>query len=166
VPEDDLECVDFEDAPTEIKASVVVFDNEITPTQLRNLESATDAEVLDRAGVIVEIFSRHAQTREAKLQVEIAKLNYLAPRLRMSNVGGDRQGGGIGAKGAGETAHELDRRRIRDRIRRSEEHTSELQSRENLVCRLLLEKKKKNKMTTDRSKNNAKRSTGIWRAKA
>ncbi len=95
---------------------VLVFDVELTPTQLTNLEDATGREILDRTGVIVEIFNRHAKTREAKLQVEIAKLNYLAPRLRASRVGMDRQGGGIGAKGAGETAHELDRRRIRDRI--------------------------------------------------
>lgn len=99
-----------------VKASVVVFDNEISPNQMRNIESATGVEVLDRAGVIVEIFSRHAQTREARLQVEIAKLNYLAPRLRLTRVGTDRQGGGMQSKSSGETAHELDRRRIRDRI--------------------------------------------------
>lgn len=98
------------------KASIVIFDHEITPTQLRNLEEATGVEVMDRTGVILEIFSRHARSREARLQVEIAKLGYMAPRLRASKVGGDRQGGGIGAKGAGESAHELDRRRIRDRI--------------------------------------------------
>jgi GTP-binding protein HflX len=98
------------------KADVVVFDCEMSPTQLRNVEEATGVEVLDRSGVILEIFSRHARSREARLQVEIAKLAYMAPRLRMSRVGGDRQGGGIGAKGAGESAHELDRRRIRDRI--------------------------------------------------
>jgi GTP-binding protein HflX len=100
----------------ETKATVVIFDCDMTPTQLRNLEDATGVEVLDRSGVILEIFSRHARSREARLQVEIAKLAYMAPRLRASHVGGDRQGGGIGAKGAGETAHELDRRRIRDRI--------------------------------------------------
>jgi GTPase len=121
--EDDDELVEemsedseFDEDNPKAKASVVVFDNELTPTQLRNLENATGAEVLDRVGVIVEIFNRHAQTKEARLQVEIAKLNYLAPRLRLRNVGADRQGGGIGAKGAGETAHELDKRRIRDRI--------------------------------------------------
>ncbi len=100
----------------EALASIVVFDCDISPNQLQNIETATQAEVLDRTGVIVEIFSRHAQTREAKLQVEIAKLNYMAPRLRASRVGGDRQGGGIGGRGAGESAHELDKRRIRDRI--------------------------------------------------
>jgi GTP-binding protein HflX len=99
-----------------LQATIVIFDSELTPNQLRNLESATGAEVLDRTGVIVEIFHRHAKTREARLQVEIAKLKYLAPRLRQARGGADRQAGGIGAKGAGESAHELDRRRIRDRI--------------------------------------------------
>ena len=65
---------------------------------------------------VVEIFHRHAQSREARLQVEIARLAYLAPRLRESGGGGDRVRGGVGGKGAGESALELDRRRIRDRI--------------------------------------------------
>jgi len=98
------------------KADKVVFDCELTPNQLRNIETATGVEVLDRTGVIVEIFHRHAKTKEARIQVEIARLKYLAPRLRFSRYGGDRQGGGIGAKGAGETSLELDKRRIRDRI--------------------------------------------------
>ncbi len=97
------------------RATKVVFDQELTPNQLRNLQEATEAEVLDRSGVIVEIFHRHAKTREARLQVEIARLNYLSPRIRVAGTG-ERQGGGIGSKGAGETAHELDRRRIRDRV--------------------------------------------------
>ncbi len=99
------------------RADVVVFDCELTPSQMRNLESATGAQVLDRTGVIIEIFSRHARTRAAQLQVEIARLNYLAPRIRETGGGQDRQGGGIGAKGAGETSQELDRRRIRDRVK-------------------------------------------------
>jgi GTP-binding protein HflX len=98
------------------RAEKVVFDSELTPNQLRNIETATGVEVLDRTGVIVEIFHRHAKTKEARIQVEIARLKYLAPRLRFSRHGGDRQGGGIGAKGAGETSLELDKRRIRDRI--------------------------------------------------
>jgi GTP-binding protein HflX len=97
------------------QAEYVVFDNELTPTQSKNLEEALGAEVMDRTGVIVEIFHRHAKTPAAKAQVEIARLTYLTPRIRATG-GGDRQGGGIGAKGAGETQHELDRRRIRDRI--------------------------------------------------
>ena len=97
------------------KASVVVFDCEMTPTELHNIETATGVEVLDRTGVILEIFSAHARSGEARLQVELAQLAYLAPRLRASRVGKDRQGGGMGSKGAGETSHELDKRRIRDR---------------------------------------------------
>lgn len=97
-------------------ADVVVVDHEITPRQARNLERATDAEVMDRTGVIVDIFHRHAQTREARLQVEIARLTYVVPRLRAGVKGGDRQRGGIGGKGAGESSLELDRRKVRDRI--------------------------------------------------
>jgi GTP-binding protein HflX len=98
------------------RATVVLVDHDLTPTQQRNLEKATGADVLDRTSVILEIFHRHAKTREARLQVEIARLRYLAPRLRESGGGGDRVRGGIGGKGAGESALELDRRRIRDRI--------------------------------------------------
>ena len=99
-----------------ILANIVIFDCDIGPTQLMNLEKATGVEVLDRTGVILEIFSSHAKSRESRMQVELAKLAYLAPRLRVSRIGADRQGGGIGAKGAGETARELDKRRIRDRM--------------------------------------------------
>jgi GTP-binding protein HflX len=120
-PEDDVEDeeedTEAEDSESDKPhADVAVYDGEITPNQLQNLEKALGVEVLDRTGVILEIFSKHAGSREARLQVEIAKLQYMAPRLRASSTGGDRSGGGIGAKGAGETAHELDRRRIRDRI--------------------------------------------------
>jgi GTPase len=94
----------------------VVVDHELSPRVQRNLERATGAEVLDRSQVIVEIFHRHAKSREARLQVEIARLSYVAPRLREAGAGKDRQRGGIGGKGAGETAVELDKRRIRDRI--------------------------------------------------
>ena len=109
------EATDGSGAPAR-KATVVVVDHEITPSQARNLERATGADVLDRTGVIIEIFHRHARSREAKLEVEIARLSYVAPRLRETGGGGDRQRGGIGGKGAGESALELDRRKIRDRI--------------------------------------------------
>ncbi len=93
-------------------ATAVIFDCEVSPSQLANLKSATGVEVFDRTGVIVEIFSRHAKTKEAKLQVEIARLKYLAPRARETGGdSGDRMGGT-----SGETALELDRRKIRDRI--------------------------------------------------
>lgn len=94
-------------------AQIVIVDTDLSPSQLRNLESATGVTVLDRTGVIIEIFSRHARTKAARLQVEIAKLTYMAPRLRETGGGEDRQGG----KGSGETSLELDKRKIRDRIK-------------------------------------------------
>lgn len=99
------------------RAGFVIFDCDLSPSQLRNVESATGVEALDRTGVIIEIFSRHAKTRAARLQVEIARLAYVAPRLRETGGGEDRGGGGIGGKGAGETSLELDKRNIRDRIK-------------------------------------------------
>lgn len=94
------------------QVDAVIFDCDLTPSQLRNLEGALAVEVLDRSGVIIEIFSRHAKTRTAKLQVEIARLNYLAPRLREKGGPSERQAG----RGAGESGLELDRRNIRDRL--------------------------------------------------
>jgi GTPase len=105
------------------KPTVVVVDHEITPSQARNLERATGAEVLDRTGVIVDIFHKHARSREARLQVEIARLNYVAPRMRESSGGKERQRG----KGAGEAAIELDRRKIRDRIAELREQLTAIQ---------------------------------------
>lgn len=99
------------------RAAFVVFDCDLSPSQLRNIESASGASALDRTGVIIEIFSRHAKTRAARLQVEIARLAYVAPRLRETGGDEDRGGGGVGGKGAGETSLELDRRNIRDRIK-------------------------------------------------
>jgi GTPase len=104
------------DADAAPRAHVVLVDHDLTPTQQRNLERATDAEVHDRSSIILSIFHRHARTREARLQVEIARLAYMAPRLREGGGGGDRVRGGVGGKGAGESSLELDRRRIRDRI--------------------------------------------------
>src|SRR5690606_1868275 len=112
--EDDAE--DGEALPPEQRATIVVVDHDLAPSQLRNLEKATEAEVLDRTSVILSIFQRHARTREAKMQVEIARLAYAAPRLREAGAGQDRQRGGVGGKGAGESSLELDRRKIRDRI--------------------------------------------------
>ena len=97
-------------------ARIVLVDHDISPSQARNLERATGAEVLDRTAVILAIFQRHARSREARLQVEIARLTYLTPRLREGGAGKDRQGGGIGGKGAGESQLEIDRRKVRDRI--------------------------------------------------
>ncbi|MEO5667852.1 MAG: GTPase HflX [Bdellovibrionota bacterium] len=110
--EDDDDSENEKSSEEKPKAGVVVFDCDLTPSQLRNLEGALGTEVLDRSGVIIEIFSRHAKTRTAKLQVEIARLNYLAPRLRETGGRSERQAG----QGAGESSLELDRRNIRDRV--------------------------------------------------
>lgn len=93
------------------RADVVVVDHELSPSVARNLEQATGVPVLDRTRVIVEIFHRHARSREARLQVEIARFVYLVPHLRETG-NSERQGG----RGAGETTLELDRRKVRDRI--------------------------------------------------
>jgi GTP-binding protein HflX len=102
-----------------------LVDHDISPSQARNLEKATGAEVMDRTAVILEIFRRHARSRVAKAQVEIVRLQYMAPRMRETGAGKDRQRGGIGGKGAGESGLELDRRKLRDRIA---ELTGELES--------------------------------------
>lgn len=94
------------------KPSLVVVNHELTPNQLSVLERATGVGVVDRTGVIVDIFHRHARSREAKLQVEIARLNYLSPRMRQSTGSTERQQG----RGAGDSSVELDRRRVRDRL--------------------------------------------------
>ncbi|MAI27751.1 MAG: GTPase HflX [Spirochaeta sp.] len=113
---EEYEAEEEEDGDTTPQAVTVIVDHDLSPTQLRNLEKVTSVEVLDRSMVILSIFQRHARTREAKLQVEIARLVYMVPRLREANAGADRQRGGIGGKGAGESALELGRRAARDRI--------------------------------------------------
>jgi GTP-binding protein HflX len=95
---------------------IVIFDNELTPAQLRNLEQALDRKVVDRTQLILDIFARRARTREGKLQVELAQLRYLMPRLVGAATALSRLGGGIGTRGPGETKLETDRRRIRHRI--------------------------------------------------
>lgn len=99
-------------------ADLVVFDNDLTPTQLRNLEKALDLKVIDRTQLILDIFARRAHSREGQLQVELAQLNYLLPRLAGRGTLLSRLGGGIGTRGPGEQQLEFDRRRIRARIRR------------------------------------------------
>jgi GTP-binding protein HflX len=97
---------------------VVVFDREITPAQERNLSRALDRRVLDRTAVILDIFAQHATSREGKIQVELAQLEYRLPRLRGKGIELSRLGGGIGTRGPGETKLEVDRRRISSRIAR------------------------------------------------
>jgi GTP-binding protein HflX len=100
----------------ELDIDVVIFDNELSPAQLRNLEAALERKVVDRTQLILDIFARRARTREGKLQVELAQLKYLLPRLVGSSDALSRLGGGIGTRGPGETKLETDRRRIRHRI--------------------------------------------------
>jgi len=100
----------------ELGADVVIFDNELSAAQLRNLEQALDRKVVDRTQLILDIFARRARTREGKLQVELAQLKYLLPRLVGASAALSRLGGGIGTRGPGETKLETDRRRIRHRI--------------------------------------------------
>ena len=97
-------------------AELLIVDAPISPIQQKNLESATKAKVIDRTGLILEIFGERAATAEGRLQVELAQLQYLLPRLVGSAVELSRLGGGIGTRGPGETKLETDRRRIRHRI--------------------------------------------------
>jgi GTPase len=117
-------------------APLIIFDSELTPMQQRNIEKATERRVVDRTQLILDIFAKHARSREGQLQVELAQLNYLLPRLtgkgtEMSRLGGKSGGGGaggagggagrIGVRGPGEKKLETDRRRIRDRVSRIKE---------------------------------------------
>lgn len=104
--------------------SLVAFDNELTGTQQKNLENTCDCKVIDRTGIILEIFSKHARTKEAKNQVELASLEYLSTHLSRRWTHLERQKGGIGLKGAGERQIEIDRRLIRTRISRLKETIS------------------------------------------
>lgn len=102
-------------------APLVIVDHNLSPVQLRNMEQGTDCRVIDRTQLILDIFARHARTREGQLQVELAQLNYLLPRLTGRGVELSRLGGGIGTRGPGEQELETDRRRIRDRVRKIEQ---------------------------------------------
>lgn len=108
-------------AAAEFDADFVLFDHELSPTQLRNLEKQLDRRVLDRTQLILDIFAAHARTREGRLQVELAQLQYLLPRLTGRGIEMSRLGGGIGTRGPGETQLETDRRRIGRRISKLEE---------------------------------------------
>ncbi len=102
-------------------ADIIVFDRELSPTQVRSISEATDLKVIDRAQLILDIFAQRAQTREGKIQVELAQLKYLLPRLIAGHDSAfSRLAGGIGGRGPGETKLETDRRRVRDRINRLE----------------------------------------------
>jgi GTP-binding protein HflX len=97
-------------------ADLVIFDDDLTAAQARNLEKIIEKTVIDRSGLILDIFVRHARSREARTQVELAQLNYMLPRLTRAWTHLERQAGGIGTRGVGETQLEIDRRLVRHRI--------------------------------------------------
>ena len=98
------------------EATLILFDHDLTPTQLRNLERALPVRVVDRTQLILDIFARHARTREGQLQVELAQLEYMLPRLTGRGAAMSQLGGGIGSRGPGETQLETDRRKIQRRL--------------------------------------------------
>ncbi|MEZ4484808.1 MAG: GTPase HflX [Syntrophotaleaceae bacterium] len=101
-------------------ATLLIFDQDLAPTQVRSIAALTDLKVIDRSQLILDIFARRAHTRDGKVQVELAQLKYILPRLTGRGVALSRLMGGIGGRGPGETKLEIDRRRIRDRITRLE----------------------------------------------
>ncbi len=106
------------DLATEQSADVAIFDDELTPTQQRNLETSLSIKVIDRTALILDVFGRHASTREGQLQVELAQHQYLLPRLAGQWSHLERLGGGIGTRGPGETQLETDRRLVRRRLQK------------------------------------------------
>jgi GTPase len=111
------------------QTDMVIFDEDLTPAQLRNLERHLEVKVIDRSELILDIFAQRARSSEGKLQVELAQLEYLLPRLTGKGVVLSRLGGGIGTRGPGETKLEVDRRTIRGRISRIKAHLSKLEER-------------------------------------
>lgn len=113
-------------AVEETGAEMVIFDNDLSPSQIRSLEEITGVTVIDRSALILDIFAQRAKTREGRLQVELAQYQYLLPRLSGMGKSLSRQGGGIGTRGPGETRLETDRRHIRDRISRLKQELKEV----------------------------------------
>jgi len=129
-------------ASKQLGVDLIVFDRELAGSQMRNITDLTDQKVIDRTQLILDIFARHAKSREGKLQVELAQLRYLLPRLSGKGTAMSRLAGGIGARGPGETKLETDRRKIRTRITR-------------------LEKQLKHAETTQATRRSRRKRTGI-----
>ncbi len=108
------------------RATLLVFDQDLSPNQIRSISEMTEMKVIDRSQLILDIFARRAQSRDGKVQVELAQLKYILPRLTGKGTAMSRLMGGIGGRGPGETKLEIDRRRIRDRIRRLEKELDSL----------------------------------------
>jgi len=111
---------------TETGAGSIIFDDELSPAQGRNLETITSKKILDRTQLILDIFARRARSREGRLQIELAQLQYLLPRLTRMWTHLSRQTGGIGTRGPGETQLEVDRRRVQERIARLQRELEEV----------------------------------------
>lgn len=118
-----------------LDANVVIFDHDLSPAQQRNLEDIIDVKTIDRTQLILDIFAQHAYTQEGKLQVELAQLNYLLPRLTGKGIYLSRLGGGIGTKGPGEQKLEVDRRRIRKRITHIKNDLKKVNKRKDILIR-------------------------------
>ena len=116
----------------ELAADVVIFDDELTPSQQRNLENALNSKVIDRTALILDVFGQHASTHEGKLQVELAQHEYLLPRLAGQWAHLERLGGGIGTRGPGETQIETDRRLVRNRLQKIKSELDDVRKRPNI----------------------------------
>ena len=112
----------------QLGADVIIFDQNLTPAQVRAINEATDLKIIDRTQLILDIFAQRAQSREGKIQVELAQLKYMLPRLTGSGIEMSRLMGGIGGRGPGETKLEVDRRRVRDRIHLLEKHIEQIRT--------------------------------------
>jgi GTP-binding protein HflX len=112
----------------ETESGIIVFDEDLAPAQIRNLEKSLEVKIIDRSTLILDIFAKHAQTKEAKTQVELAQLQYLLPRLTRQWTHLSRQVGGIGTRGPGETQLETDRRLVRRRIEKLRQELSRIDS--------------------------------------
>jgi GTPase len=108
-------------AAASVSADVILFDHDLSPSQQRNIERVVNTRVIDRTQLILDIFARHARTREGQLQVELAQLEYMLPRLAGRGIEMSQLGGGIGTRGPGETQLETDRRKIYRRVRHVKE---------------------------------------------
>ncbi|MGB9074455.1 MAG: GTPase HflX [Terriglobales bacterium] len=113
-------------AAASVAADLILFDHDLSPSQQRNIERVVNTRVIDRTQLILDIFARHARTREGQLQVELAQLDYLLPRLTGRGIEMSQLGGGIGTRGPGETQLETDRRKIHRRIRHVKEQLEEV----------------------------------------
>jgi GTP-binding protein HflX len=112
----------------QLGADVIIFDQNLTPAQVRAINEATDLKIIDRTQLILDIFAQRAQSREGKIQVELAQLKYMLPRLTGSGIEMSRLMGGIGGRGPGETKLEVDRRRVRDRIHLLEKQIEQIRT--------------------------------------